>query len=440
MDKYTEAQAASTSNQEDQDTELPAYTGRGASSSQAGELSEHTYKLEDSKGRPWIWLTVKSRAKDKKTWPLFYERDVIQGTVEVDFDKTDGAKGVSIGVTAGVTAVGQEELTFLTLSNDLWDSKSGGKAKGRQSWPFSISLPGEAAVAERPKARADMYRLPPTFTERASPAYIDYKLVVTVRRGALRVNQTLTTSFFYTPLSRADPPSTLRQAAYQDGHALVGPEGDPTGWKVLPPVQITGTLFSTRTISVECTVAIATPLSYATGSPIPLEVTFSSEDEQALDILCAANAVRVHLYRERLIGSHAIKEGAAGQSNNTFRETMGTAAFWPSQDGVAGQGKRRLQGEIDVRKGLRPTFVFPRFTLRYALCMLPSEAPGFVPANPDAPLFTERVIIHTLNAVGVVPRSFAPPGYVSSTEGNYNTVAGYLENGNQRFYHHHGFM
>ena len=34
-----------------------------------------------------------------------------------------------------------------------------------------------------------MYRLPPNFTERASPAYIDYKLIVTVQRGMLRVNQ-----------------------------------------------------------------------------------------------------------------------------------------------------------------------------------------------------------------------------------------------------------
>lgn len=64
--------------------------------------------------------------------------------------------------------------------------------------------------------------------------------------------------------------------------------------------------------------------------------------------------------------------------------------------------------------------------------MFPSEATGFVPAAADVPLFTERVIVHTLSAPGVTPRSFAPPGYAQSTEGNYNTVAGYLENGNQR--------
>ena len=97
MDKHAEAQAAAAEHRDSADNALPSYTP-AATSASAAEQTEHTYQLEDPKGRPWIWLIVKSRAKDKKTWPLFYERDVIQGTVEVDFDKTDGAKGVTIGV------------------------------------------------------------------------------------------------------------------------------------------------------------------------------------------------------------------------------------------------------------------------------------------------------------------------------------------------------
>lgn len=110
-------------------------------------------------------------------------------------------------------------------------------------------------------------------------------------------------------------------------------------------------------------------LSYATGSPIPLFLTFTSDDEQALDLLCANAAIRLVLLRERLIGSHATVEGAAGQSNNTFREVVGTACFWPAHDEGGGgsggaRGRRQLQGEIDIRKSVRPTFVFPRFSLR----------------------------------------------------------------------------
>lgn len=65
----------------------------------------------------------------------------------------------------------------------------------------------------------------------------------------------LTTSIFYTPLSRAEPPSALRQVAYAEGTTLVGPEGDPEGWTVLSPVQIKGILFDTRPVEMECTVS-----------------------------------------------------------------------------------------------------------------------------------------------------------------------------------------
>ena len=66
-----------------------------------------------------------------------------------------------------MTAVGQEEFNFLNVSQDLWDSKASGKApKGKASWPFALSLPGETSVASKPKAKAELYRLPPTFTGR----------------------------------------------------------------------------------------------------------------------------------------------------------------------------------------------------------------------------------------------------------------------------------
>ena len=131
-----------------------------------------------------------------------------------------------------------------------------------------------------------------TSTERASPAYIDYKLVVTVRRGAFKVNQTcvssstlrsfsytsfcrltgficrLTTSIFYTPLTRAESPSALRQEAYNNGTPLPGPDGDPEGWKVLPPVQIKGTLFTTKPVEIQCTVSGSALSAPANGADI----------------------------------------------------------------------------------------------------------------------------------------------------------------------------
>lgn len=76
--------------------------------------------------------------------------------------------------------------------------------------------------------------------------------------------------------------------------------------------------------------------------------------------------------------------------------------------------------------------------LKYHISLLPFTASGFAPAAPaDQPLLSEKVAIVTENAPGVIPHSHAPPGYVKPEEGNYNNSMGYLENGNQRFYHHH---
>ncbi|TBU40330.1 hypothetical protein BD309DRAFT_967722 [Dichomitus squalens] len=417
------------------DPDLPTYSARSRA-----QFTEQTFQLEDTKSRGWLWLKVNSRSKANQL-PLFYDRDTLSGTVEIDFDKVDGAKTVTVSVFAGVTAVGQEEVRFLEITHQLWSAKGSPKLPGKHSYPYAITLPSDASVVERGKKPARTFPLPPSFSERASPAYIDYKLVVTVKKGSFRVNQVLATTFVYMPLIRADPPSPLRELSYREGVPLIGPQGDPGGWKVFPSVKVAGTLFDTRTVELECTLAFATPLSYALGSPIPITLTLKGSDEQGLDLLSTPSAVRLRLIRVRLVGSHAIlDDDSTGRSNNMFRDSVGSAFFWLSDEGAPEAGVRVLQGELEVKNSLKLPFVFPRFSVRYALVLLQFQAPGFAPASSDVePLISERVTITGLNAPGVVPRSYAPPGYVHAEEGDYNTAMGYLENGNQRFYHHHGF-
>ncbi len=67
-----------------------------------------------------------------------------------------------------MTAVGQEEMNFLTQSQDLWDARTSGKApKGPLSWPFALTLPNEVLAADKPKGKAEPYSLPPTFSGRS---------------------------------------------------------------------------------------------------------------------------------------------------------------------------------------------------------------------------------------------------------------------------------
>jgi hypothetical protein len=85
--------------------------------------------------------------------------------------------------------VGQDEFQFLNNESELWNGGSSGKLKGKMTWPFSIAIPEKVEAVVEEKGPKSLHRTPPTFTERASPAYIDYKLSVTVKRGMFKVNQ-----------------------------------------------------------------------------------------------------------------------------------------------------------------------------------------------------------------------------------------------------------
>lgn len=437
--------------------ELPHYSPNpGHPRAGTGSLrSEHRYALQDKSGRDWISFKVKSRAADSKHMPLFLEGDVIKGEVHLDPAKAETIKGLTITIRAATTAVGQEEELFLDKTEPIWTPTSAKEAKvvGTHTHAFSIAIPRDTMVAPAPKATPKRFSLPPTFSERASPAYIDYKLYVTVRRGGLRVNDKLSTSFAFLPRTVADPPSPMRALVYVEGLAILGPDADPQGWKVFDPVKITGTLFNARDVSVQCTLAVATPSTHASNSPVPLLLTLRGTDVQALDLF--ASAPRLHLLRTIAIGSEAAEEAGLRRSNNTFVSSVAKGVFWPHEAGAGAGAKveqsgketivgkeedpgvRVLRGELFIPKGTKQSFAFPRIACRYTIVLLPPQVPGFTPAAaPEEPLLTERITVTMAGAPGITPISQIPPGYEVQTEGNYNVATGFLENGNQRFLHH----
>ncbi len=58
----------------------------------------------------------------------------------------------------------------------------------------------------------------------------------------------LGTVFAFTPVTKPDPFSLLRQRAYAEGTPLVGPNGDRDGWETLQDIHVRGTIFSSRNI------------------------------------------------------------------------------------------------------------------------------------------------------------------------------------------------
>ncbi|KAJ3795796.1 hypothetical protein GGU11DRAFT_746737 [Lentinula aff. detonsa] len=461
------AQAADTYKSVDE--MLPAYSQRPEprtasrwsmgtlATASSAENFEHCFPMERN-GKVWLSLHVRSRAKSTSSPPIYTEGDTVSGRVELHFDKPEKIKGITVAVCltatsiadrtviisqiqGGTTAVGQEEIIFLDTTQTVWSpdpkqGKSGEKLQGKHALPFKFVLPKEVTMSLSKNKQAE-FKLPPNFSERASPSYIDYKLIVIVKRGLFLANMVLSHYFAYVPLSMPLPPSTLRQMAYRSGTGLIGPDRDRDGWKVAGPAKLAGTLFNVRKVGMECELAIATPLAFPVRSPIPLFLTIKSDDEQALDILSSPSAVRVFLVRSLANGSDAVDDDAVRRSNNFFVESAGQAVFWSiSRD----QNSRTLQGELEVKHGVKPSFVFPRFAIRYSIDLLPFVAPGFqsdTMTNGDPVLLSETVTICTTHAPGVVPRSYTPPGYEHPQGGgDYNNSMGLLENGNQRFYHH----
>ena len=74
------------------DHELPSYETQ-----QRGP--EHQRSLERGNNQKWLSLFVRSGAKDASSMPMFFENDDILGRVEIEIDKPESVKGVTISVS-----------------------------------------------------------------------------------------------------------------------------------------------------------------------------------------------------------------------------------------------------------------------------------------------------------------------------------------------------
>jgi hypothetical protein len=96
---------------------------------------------------------------------------------------------------------------------------------------------------------------------------------------------------------------------------------------------------------------------------MPLWLTFTGTDEQALDLLANYQAIRVFLKRSLATGSDATSDHAGKHTDNFFVQTMARAVFWPARD-ASTAGKRVLQGEVKLKKTFKQSVIFPRFSVR----------------------------------------------------------------------------
>ncbi|KAL5504238.1 hypothetical protein ACEPAH_8312 [Sanghuangporus vaninii] len=321
---------------------------------------EHLYSLFDSRNTPWASLKLISNVGSPRFLPAYFEGQAIQGKLELDIRKPETILGISITVSGTIMAANAPdprvfwELTRVIWNTDMGDPRasshisplpppsapSSSKAKekaysklvGSYSFPFSIQLPSTCLVTLHSKQPPVTLPLPPSFSEKGASQFINYEITVRIRRGPLRIDSKLGTHFGFAPRTRPPAPSLLRQLAYQDNRPLAGPDSDPDGWMVLPPILVRGKLFGVRMVEATCTFALALPLTYSRGHPLPLMLTIKCSDSQALDLVFAPQNISVHLIREVCYetGYPESSRWKSGLESSPADRSLGVTASVPS--------------------------------------------------------------------------------------------------------------
>ena len=81
-------------------SELPAYTRRSsmAHAPLPRQVTEHLFHVLNGKGKPWITLKVYSSARSSKSLPTFFEKENINGLLELDAEKGDSIQVITATV------------------------------------------------------------------------------------------------------------------------------------------------------------------------------------------------------------------------------------------------------------------------------------------------------------------------------------------------------
>jgi len=414
-------------------TELPAYTGRRTPSSprttRRRPLStEHVFQLLNTES-PWATLNILSNARSATQLPSFTEGDNIAGSLSLDLRNVETVHSIVISVKGTIiTAVDPGGCyEFLDCVQTLWSKSMGdprqsgstqgkfnGKLFGTYLWPFSFQLPVEVYVPRLKGLPPQSFRLPQTFRERHTRPSVQYELDLCITRGKLRSNSHLKTALVYVSCTKPDPPTMLRQLAYQENSPLLGPEADPEGWKSMP-FQVRGTIFNARTVQANCILSLATPLCYSKGTAIPCIISIETPDSQAMDLLSSPRAIDVRLRRCVTYRENAGIVKKMGSGSSEIIEDITTAVWWPSQDGhTTKPGQRRLNGEMQLSNALKPTSAIAHFAIEYLVVVMPFQPTAFISADTDI-LLSERVEIATMLASGPRAKIYSPPGYKTSS-------------------------
>jgi hypothetical protein len=76
------------------------------------EPTEHVFQVADGKSKPWIKLTLRSSAKSAKSLPTFFEKENINGQLELDAERGDSIQAITAHVRPMVLCLDSRVLIY----------------------------------------------------------------------------------------------------------------------------------------------------------------------------------------------------------------------------------------------------------------------------------------------------------------------------------------
>ncbi|KAI1797174.1 hypothetical protein LXA43DRAFT_877820 [Ganoderma leucocontextum] len=392
----------------------------------------HRFHLTRKTGEQWLTLTMTSRATTADAAPTFFQGGNVTGSLKLQMEKEELVDEISIDLYGRLAIFSHSTSHFLHMSQTIYSAadkppessesslaitRRRGRLKGRYDWPYSFRLPKGVSILSSitpgGETERQSYPLPPSFRDEQSSVDVQYSLVVRVNRGGFHKGRKLVVSFDYVPLARPSPPTILRQLAYQQDTAIVGPDDDPEGWKTLEPMKLNGRLFKKIPVEALCTLSITRPLTYARGVPLHLMMSIGSNNEQFLDLVTAQSISLALVQRTTFGDDNRLRFSRRLSSQVTMKtQIRATAKWWKISTAGTPTSVRTFAGELLVPEDLAPACQILHYGHEYELAFTSFSAVGFAPTVPSKNAFlTEPINIVTSFSPGARPRSYIPPEY-----------------------------
>ncbi|KAG9090480.1 hypothetical protein FS749_000510 [Ceratobasidium sp. UAMH 11750] len=325
---------------------------------------------------------------------------------------------------------------------ELWN------ANNRQSsgpWKFELVLPEMVHVNEYGAAR-QMYDLPPSFSVKMVPSFLEYRLTIEVKRGRFRLNSQLDTTIAYIPKSFSPKLPPFHLVALTNNQSL--PIPPDSGWEIAGVMDINGVLFGARPITIKVSMAVLPSSTFAIATFAPVLLILECVETQALDLFSTPSSIRLRIVQEVYIGT----DNDRHSSHNTFTTSLGRARVWPTAHPpeTLPPNTRLVEGELVIPRSTRPSFEFARFEVKYRI-QLRFDCPGFrwdeavsLPSGVTKPTLEVEVKVVSDPGSNVAWKSRVPPTYAGQDlkdEDFYDdqNVTGVLLGAGQKYLgHHHG--